>query len=281
MIVGFSCNKPTHTFKLGTTTALWENPTVADFINAKEKGFEYLEVAFNQCYRNVPEDELLSCLTRMKEKIDSAGLKVWSVHLPFSRTLDISVLDDYEREKNVRFIAQMIELSAMFNPSRLVLHPSSEPIDDSIREQRIINSIHSIGLLRKYADKIGAQLCIENLPRTCLGNTPEELLRIIEDYPEVGICFDTNHYFEGTPLDFVRKAGHRITTLHVSDYDGINECHWIPGEGVIQWGELVKALIEAGFDGVFMFETVRDKENNRVSIEQLAKSFEMILKELK
>ena len=63
----------------------------------------------------------------------------------------------------------------------LVLHPSSEPITDSIRAQRITNASRSIAYLKKYADQIGAQLCIENLPRTCLGNTPEELLEIIKD----------------------------------------------------------------------------------------------------
>jgi sugar phosphate isomerase/epimerase len=263
-------------YQLGTTTALWKNPSVADFINAKENGFEYLEVALNQCYRGVPKEDVIPCIYAMKSRIDSSGLKVWSIHLPFSRTLDISVLDDTEREKNIKIIAEMIELSAIFKPSRLVLHPSSEPINDSIREQRIANTIQSIGILRKYADKIGAQLCMENLPRTCLGNTPEELLRIIKIYPDVGICFDTNHYFQGTPLDFVRKAGHKIAHIHVSDYDGIDERHWLPGDGTIRWGELVYHIKKAGYNGVFMYETTKDKENKSVSSQQLANSYKMI-----
>ena len=41
----------------------------------------------------------------MKAKIDSAGIKVWSIHLPFSRTLDISVLDEKKRKENVDFMA--------------------------------------------------------------------------------------------------------------------------------------------------------------------------------
>lgn len=276
MFVGFSFGLFAQDYKPGTTTALWNDPSVTDFIEAKQNGFDYLEVALNQCYRDVPEDEVIPLIYAMKEKIDSAGLQVWSIHLPFSRTLDISVLDDTEREKNVQFIAEMIKLSAIFKPARLVLHPSSEPIEDTIREQRIANCIHSIGILQKYTKEIGAQLCVENLPRTCLGNTPEELLRIIENYPEVGICFDTNHYFQGTPLHFVQVAGHRIRTVHVSDYDGVNECHWIPGDGSIEWGELVYNLKNAGYDGAFMYETTKDKENNHVSPQQLADSFKMI-----
>ncbi|MDR1717229.1 MAG: sugar phosphate isomerase/epimerase [Prevotella sp.] len=279
ILIGLSLNLWAQDYQAGTSMALWSNPSVADFVSAKENGFEYIEVALNQCYRGIPEDEVIPRIYALKAKIDSAGIPVWSIHLPFSRSLDISVFDNAAREKNVKFIAEMIKISAIFKPSRLVLHPSSEPISDSIREQRIVNSIHSIGILKEYAKEIGAQLCIENLPRTCLGNTPEELLRIVENYPEVGICFDTNHYLKGTPLDFVRVAGHRIGTLHVSDYDGMDERHWIPGEGNIQWGELVYNIKKAGYNGVFMYEATKDKENKPVSPRRLADSFKMIEKE--
>ncbi|MDR1120932.1 MAG: sugar phosphate isomerase/epimerase [Dysgonamonadaceae bacterium] len=279
ILLGLSVNIWGQNRQLGTSTGLWTNPSVADLTDARQNGIDYIEVALNQCYRGISEDEIIPCIYALKEKIDSAGVQVWSIHLPFSRTLDISVVDDSAREKNVHFIAQMIQLSAIFKPSRLVLHPSSEPIADSIREQRIANSIQSIGILRKYAEKTGAQLCMENLPRTCLGNTPEELLRIIESYPDVGICFDTNHYLQGDPIDFVRKAGHRIGTIHVSDYDGIDERHWIPGDGNIRWGELVHHIRKAGYSGVFMFETTKDRDNKSVSPTQLADSFKMIEKE--
>lgn len=262
---------------IGTTTALWKNPTAASMREAKERGFDYIEVAINQFYRNVPPQEVIPRINEFKERIDSAGIKVWSVHLPFSKTLDISVPDDSLRQKNVEFMSGIIELCAGFKPQKLVLHPSSEPIEDNQREQRIINTIRSIGYLRTYADKIGAQLCIENLPRTCLGNTPDELLRIISDFPEVGICFDTNHYLTGSPFEFIEKAGSRIATVHVSDYDGINECHWIPGQGVIDWGKMLYDLKKSGYKGVFMFETTKDHElNQRATSERLIESYSLI-----
>ena len=215
-------------YEVGTTTAVWKAPAAADFLHAKATGVKYVEVAFNQCYRGVPVDEVIPCIKEMKAKIDSADIEVWSIHLPFSRTLDISVLDD--------FMAEMIELCAMFQPTCLVLHPSSEPIADSIRAQRIANASESIAYLKKYADRIGAQLCIENLPRTCLGNTPEELMRIVGDIPDVKVCFDTNHYTKGTTEHFVAIVGSRIGTIHASDFDLVNECHWLPTQGNIKWG---------------------------------------------
>ena len=72
-------------------------------------------------------------------------MKVWSCHLPFSRTLDISVLSDSARMANIGFLTEMIAICGEFGPKKLVLHPSSEPIADAEREQRILNSIASIG----------------------------------------------------------------------------------------------------------------------------------------
>ena len=263
-------------YKIGTTSALWESPNAKEFIEAKKNGIEYIEVALNKCYRGVPIEEVVTRVFEMKEKIDSADIKVWSMHLPFSKKLDISVLDSVKRTKNVKFIAGMIELSAMFKPERLVLHASSEPIADTLREKRIKYAQESINILRQYAKKIGAELCVENLPRTCLGNTPDELLQIIEPFSDVKICFDTNHYLNEDPLEYIRKLGDKIGTIHVSDYDGINECHWIPGDGNIDWGKLVSMLKDVGYEGVFMYETIRNNRNERVSSLELINSYKLI-----
>lgn len=90
-------------YKVGTTTALWKVPASTDFLQAQSVGVEYVEVAFNQCYRGVLADEVIPRIRDMKAKVDSAGIKVWSIHLPFSRTLDISVLDEKKRMENVDY----------------------------------------------------------------------------------------------------------------------------------------------------------------------------------
>ena len=180
-------------------------------------------------------------------------------------------------------MAEMIGQCAQFQPKCLVLHPSSEPITDSIRAQRITNASRSIAYLKKYADQIGAQLCIENLPRTCLGNTPEELLEIIKDIPGVKVCFDTNHYTKGTTGHFVETVGERIGTIHASDFDFVNECHWLPTQGDIQWGKLMHALEGIGYEGVFMYEATKDHENDntRPTPERVVETFNKIINDYK
>lgn len=102
-----------------------------------------------------------------------------------------------------------------------------------------------------------AELCIEELPRTCLGRNSTELLRIIAPYPDVKICFDTNHLLSEGLLHFVETCGDRIATVHVSDYDMIDERHWFPGKGKIDWPALYRALMKVGYKVVFMYELKR------------------------
>ena len=243
-------------YKIGLSLGVKSGATSGDMIQMKDTGFDYVEVVINEFYRNVPKNELYERAFSKKKEIDEAGLKVWSCHLPFSKSLDISVIDAAEREKNIQFLERMIDLCKIFKPSRLVLHPSSEPISDDEREERIVNSRDAIGRLSLKAKETGAVLCVENLPRTCLGRDSDELLSIIAPYPDVMICFDSNHLLKESHSHFFKNTMGRIGTIHVSDYDRVDERHWIPGHpgAVIDWGEFFNLLKKSGYKGVFMFE---------------------------
>ena len=99
-----------------------------------------------------------------------------------------------------------------------------------------------------------AVLCIENLPRTCLGRNSGEIMRLIENYPDVMVCFDSNHLLQEEHAHFFETVGSRIGTIHASDYDRQDERHWLPGNGVIDWTDFYRRLRASGYKGVFMHE---------------------------
>ena len=68
------------------------------------------------------------------------------------------------------------------------------------------------------------------------------------------VCCDTNHLLSENLPDFIRRIGNKIVTLHVSDYDGIDEKHWLPGEGILDWQEVLTALSEIGYNGPWLYE---------------------------
>ena len=243
------------TYELGVSQALFASLSAAEAKSMPDAGVKYLEVTMNTFWRNYTEEECYTRARNNKKVIEATpGLEVWSVHLPFSGTLDISVLDDNARAENVAIQTQMIRLAGEFKPKKLILHPSSEPITENERAARIKCAKESIRLLLPIAKEIGAQLCIENLPRTCLGRNSEDMKLLLEDFPEVGVCFDTNHLLIEDHNMFFKNVGDRIETLHVSDYDKIDERHWVPGRGVIDWPQFMTNLMHYGYDGVFMTE---------------------------
>lgn len=246
-------------YPVGISLGTIKTPDAGSLARIKEAGVDFVEVTFNYFWRNAPENECYTRAYRVKRLLDSVGLKVWSCHLPFSRQLDISVMDPQIREENVRFMERMIRLAGIFHPERLVLHPSSEPIAASEREIRLQNSANSICRLALSAREIGAVLCIENLPRTCLGRSSEELLRLMAECPEVKICFDANHLLMEDHARFFEVVGSRIGTIHASDYDRKDERHWMPGQGVIDWPGFYRQLRKSGYRGVFMYE-IRARE---------------------
>ena len=254
VLLAITSNLLSQKLEQGSSSIDWTAPCAEKINNNIKEGIKYIEITINPFYRKVPPEQTEPMMQAMKASIDSTKMRIWSVHLPFSHTLDISVLDDSARNANVNFMAKIIKLSAMYSPRKLVLHPSSEPIKEEDREQRLHNSIASIDILRKETAEIGAQLCIENLPRTCLGRDSKEMKQLVEDFPDVGICFDVNHLLTESQHDFIQALGDKITTVHISDYDYVDEKHWLPGKGKIDWGLLYSDLINANYKGVFMFE---------------------------
>lgn len=259
-------------------------PTEAQLREVKDAGVEWVEVIMNPLAWDLSEEESLERAMSEKAMLDKVGLKVWSCHLPYGEcsrhNYDISVIDDGRRQDAIAQDRRMVELSRLFSPSRIVLHPSAEPVPDEERAQRLVNSRESIGIIAKAVRETGALLCVEELPRTCLGNTTDEMMYLIGDYPEVMCTFDLNHLLGDTHEHFFSVMGSRIRHIHASEYDSIDEKHWLPGVdgGTIDWPCIVRNLRNIGYDGVFMFE-VRNGDN--VNPQTIAGAYDWISKSAK
>ena len=239
---------------LGKSMGRWTDFSLESMIQNRQGGLEYIEVTMN----NVIGKDTAGVLDRaaaLKARIDSSGLKIWSVHMPYSRKIDISLADSTKRADVVSYMADMMRVAEVLKPQYIVLHPSSEPIAPDERAERLACSHESIGLLAPVAKEIGAVLCIENLPRTCLGQNGQEMMYLIDGYDEVGLCFDTNHLLYQSHEDFLNSIGKgKIKTVHISDYDFADERHLLPGVGKIDWKPLWDGIRANGYKGIFMYE---------------------------
>lgn len=270
-------------WKAGTSSGLFNDFSQQEFDNFKAAGIEYIEIG-SGVFRNKTDAECQDWVEDIRKKAEVSGIKVWSVHLPFSRVYDISSDNDTNRINMIQECIRIMNLCEPLKVSKYVIHPSAEPIPDSIRSIRVQNSISSLRILSEEVKKVNGQLAVECLPRTCLGNTSDELLMIVNSVNNgLGICLDTNHLLKEKPEEFAAKAGSLIVTLHVSDYDGIDERHWLPGKGIINWTTVVGELAKSGYDGPFMFEASRRKpasdgtaDPSKLTVEELYGSFDEI-----
>ena len=101
---------------VGSSTSSMSPDEMAGAVKA---GIEYVEIGISG---RGTVAEIREKALHAKRKADEAGLKVWSCHLPFSRTLDISVLNDSARMANVEFLTEMIAICGEVGipvPSRL------------------------------------------------------------------------------------------------------------------------------------------------------------------
>jgi len=179
---------------------------------------------------------------------------LWSFHLAFAPFSAIDISLPSLADSTVSYLCEMIDKAAEIGIRTFVIHPSGEPIREEDRPMRLSCAKASLARLADHAEAYGAVIAVENLPRTCLGRDSSDILELISAHPALRVCFDTNHLLYEPLADFIRACGDKIITLHVSDYDFINERHWLPGEGQIPWNELYDTLREIGYDGYFLYE---------------------------
>lgn len=185
------------------------------------------------------------------------GFKTETVHLPQLHDYDLSNPNEEERLEAIRKQKEIVEMAMPLEYSCLVLHPDAGTIPEEDYEKRHEALIKSLKDFAPWCKEKGLKLAVENLTQISSVQTSKDLVKIIEavDCDNLGICFDTNHLFKETHREFIKTAGKYILTMHVTDNDGLNEKHWFPGDGVIDWKEIFTLLEEIGYDSTMICES--------------------------
>ena len=174
--------------------------------------------------------------------------------MPFAPGNEVDISNPDICKSTIKYLKELIKKAADIGIERFVIHPSSEPISDDERPIRMKCAKESLFELAEFAKENNAVIAVEDLPRTCLGENSDEIAELISVHENLKVCFDTNHLPDENPADFIRKIGNKIITTHISDYDFVNERHWLPGEGKINRKEILNALAEIEYNGVWLYE---------------------------
>lgn len=138
------------------------------------------------------------------------------------------------------------------------IHASHEPPLEE-HPQHIDQFCKTVEEMIPALEAANMSLNVEFLPRTCVGHNVEELEIITRrfDAKHVNINFDVNHIMaahKDLPA-MIQRLAPRIHAFHISDYDGIDELHWHPGQGLIDWPAVMKAIKAIDHDLLLILET--------------------------
>ena len=240
----------------------------------KEKGYEYIRSLGYDCvdYQNFlktdtplfqeGETHFESEVLNDRKIIESAGLEVSQVHAPWRWPAQDASPED--RQERFEKMVQSLRGTALLGSRYFVIHPlmpwgggSVGPEPEKFYE---IN-FDFMERLCAEAEKCGVVICFENMPMHALPiSPPEATLDFAKkiNSPWFKLCLDTGHcsVFGIQPADAVRMWGKdMLKVLHVHDNDGMQDRHWVPFTGVIDWADFKKALQEIDFDGCLSIET--------------------------
>lgn len=147
-----------------------------------------------------------------------------------------------------------------------VLHPGGrEMISEGYPLEKIEEArLHALQELTGYIKGSDMIICLENM----LTNNPdcESLCGIVEKIGDknLGICLDTGHLNKtgGNQGDFIRRAGKKLKALHIADNEGAYDQHLMPfGRGTVRWDEVMEALKEVNYNGLFNYEIPGETKN--------------------
>ena len=160
---------------------------------------------------------------RIAELAKNSGVILWSFHLPFAPFSEIDISNPDLAGATVDYYLGLIKKATAIGIEKFIVHPSGEPISPEDRPLRLACAKEHLALLAQKAAELGAVICVEDLPRTCLGNCSGEMLELLSAHSALRSCFDTNHMLSEDLVSYANAVGDKIVTLHVSDYDFANE----------------------------------------------------------
>ncbi|MBP5531515.1 MAG: sugar phosphate isomerase/epimerase [Lentisphaeria bacterium] len=224
-------------------------------IDSKMRRIEY------SCAGDVPPDLAAARLEALIALRDEGLVEISSIHIPFMPFAEWAYASPVEsiRRAAAKKVLDWLEPTRDCKCRLYTLHGSGEPVLESDRKATMAALRRTLDEIVPFFAGIGACVNVELLPRSCIGRSPEELEEAVAGYPEetVGICFDVNHLC-GAPErvpEYITRLAPRLKSFHLSDYDGIDECHWYPGLGILDWPAVMAAVKAIPQEQQLIFES--------------------------
>lgn len=160
-----------------------------------------------QTVTDLSDDELVL----VKEKLDAAGIKVWSIGSPLGKT------SFQEQEEHQRRFERALAAAKIFGAKQIRMFSFFIGTDEEAVafEADIFNEL---GRISKLAEAEGVTLCHEN-ESGIYGSTAERTLKLLKQVPTLGGIFDPANYVQcgEKPAEIFSEFKPYTHYLHIKD----------------------------------------------------------------
>lgn len=203
------------------------------------------------------------------EMIRSRGLHFDNVHVPFVRYTNIWSSKKRERDEIKEVFCECVDYCSRHKIETLVIHISGHYSPPQPNR-------HGLGMIKdvvKYAEDRGVLLAVENVQHF---HYVDYVFSGITS-PNLGFCYDSGHDFLYSPEPglILKKFGSLLLTTHFSDNDGVDDRHWIPEDGTIDW-DIVKENFPKDYKGMIGLEVFPKDPEKADGKDFLEKAFERV-----
>lgn len=245
--------------------------TIKELREIKNAGFNLIEVWGLKPHFDFTDP---SSVKTISSALASLKIKAVSFHAPFGEAYDLSICDKSIRQGAIKEMLRSIDVLEEIGGDRLIIHGgtgSPSNLKDSMEK------------ILKICEQKKKVLVLENMLPNRIGDTAEEVWEIVNSFSSIyiGICLDTGHaHIGGDLIESIQKFQSRLVTLHISDNNREIDQHLLPGEGNIEWPGLLALLAQGSYDGPFMYELHKRKDNLAVlkKAKSIYKKFKPIFK---
>jgi len=214
-------------------------------VEAFETSYEYF---LNADARTLRETGRLFC---------DSGIQPWSVHAPFGKGFNLSVIDNEERKQALAIHEKLLPRFALAGIKVVVVHPGVGT--NNAEEMSTMNSlvVESLAQLAPIAEQVGVKLGLENMLPRHPGSEGADLRQMVEQInsPSLGVCFDSGHaHVAGDMRAQFEELKDLIITFHIQDNDGTRDMHLQPGYGTTNWQDFSEVLESMNFTSPIVIE---------------------------
>lgn len=224
----------------------------------KELDFGFVELALSseQFHTQEWEPEIRGYL-KLAQELGPRFVQAHATILDFCNPSD-----DYETQ--LELFKRSIRGARILGAPWIVVHPSTGVLGGKQSTDTHARNVEFFQEMADYAASLGIGIAIENMwGKTREGVrryaiSAEELLQLIKDIgrENVGACWDVEHgsvekLEQGKAI---RLLGKYLKATHISDETGPDNIHILPYTGFVDWEEVLAALADIDYTGIFAFE---------------------------